>query len=551
MAPILRIVEKTYKFKKSMTNDNLDPIFDFKGTVLKNSQITMIEEIAEFIPGGFFIYYAEGKQELIYANKTVWRIFGCESLEEFKRLTGYTFKGMLHPDDYQAMEESIHKQIATSEESLDHLEFRIIKKDGSIAWITDFGRKAYTEDGPVFFVFIEDITSVAKAAENKMLKDALEEAEKANNAKARFISNMSHDMRTPLNGILGMSEVALENLDDKEKVKGSLESIKYSGQHLLTLVNNSLDIAKFDKGEIQIVNKAVDLLQELQNIKQVFGPIVNVKKQFFSVDASEISHPHVCIDESRINQVLMNLLTNASKYSPEKANIILKVHQDEPVENYVKTTFTVIDNGNGMSEDFIDKLFRPFEREDEKRVTSEQGSGLGLMVTKLIVEKMGGEIFVTSKKGQGSSFSVVINLLIADEQTRIKCVLQDRKVILAEDQFINQEIMKELLASMGAEVDVANNGLEAYELFKNSSFNEYSAIFMDLRMPIMDGFEASSKIRELERGDAKDIPIIAITADTFKDDKEKGAEVGMNAHLPKPVDIDLIVSTVAKLLRQK
>ncbi len=525
--------------------------FDFKNKILKAAQLEEIEEIAEFIPGGFFIYYAEGKQELIYANTTTCRIFGCNTLEEFKELTGYTFKGMVHPDDYEEMERSIHRQIASSDESLDHLEFRIIKKDGSIAWLTDFGRKGNTENGPVFFVFIEDITSVAKAAENKMLKDALEEAERANQAKAKFISNMSHDMRTPLNGILGLTDVVLENLDDKDKLADYLGKIKFSGQQLLTLVNNALDIAKLDKGEITILKKPVDLYKELQNIKQIFTPMINNKRQFFGVDASYIKYPRVCIDSIRINQVLMNLLSNASKYSPEKAEITLSVRQDEELfDNHVRTTFTVTDNGYGMSEEYLSRIYKPFEREDENRIGKEQGAGLGLMVTKLIVEKLGGRIEMTSKKGEGTTFSVTFNFLVAELENPGKNHLKDKKVILAEDQFINQEIMKEVLADLGAEVDIANNGLEAYELFKNSRPNEYSVIFMDLRMPVMDGFEASARIRELDREDAKTISIIAITADTFKDDKEKGERAGMNAHLPKPIDIDLINSTIGELFKK-
>ncbi len=527
----------------------MDKTFDYKSVILHAAQIEEIEKIAEFIPGGFFIYYAEGKQELLYSNRTVWRIFGCESFEEFKALTGNTFKGMVHPLDYRAMEESIAHQIHYSEESLDHLEFRIIKKNGEIAWLTDFGRKANTDKGPVFFVFIEDITSVAKAAENKMLKDALEEAERANRAKAEFISNMSHDMRTPLNGIMGNTDLALDNLDDKEKVGDYLNKIRFSGQHLLSLVNNALDVAKFDKGEISILLKPVDLLKELENIKQVFTPIVNAKKQFFGIDASEVKYPLVYLDSVRLSQVLMNLLVNASKYSPEKANIVLRVQQDEAKDGHVRTTLSVIDNGYGMSQEFLTRVFEPFEREDRARVSAEQGAGLGLIVTKLIVEKMGGEISVSSKQGEGSTFTVTLDLALVEEEKKLKSVLSGRKVLLAEDQYINQEILKETLFELGAEVSVADNGLIAYEMFRDSLPNEYSVIFMDLRMPVMDGFQASEKIRQLPRDDAKTVPIIAITADTFKDDLEKGVKVGMNAHLPKPIDIDLIAATLSTLIK--
>ncbi|MCR5078313.1 MAG: response regulator [Bacilli bacterium] len=523
--------------------------FDFKNVVIKGDQLKEIEQIAEFIPGGFFIYFAEGKQELIYANSTTCRIFGCENLEEFKKLTGFTFKGMVHPSDYQAMEDSIRRQIASSEESLDHLEFRIIKKDGTIAWLTDFGRKANSDEGPIFFVFVEDITSVAKASENKMLKAALEDAERANQAKANFISNMSHDMRTPLNGILGMSELALEHIEDKERVTDCLSKIKYSGQHLLSLVNNALDVAKLDKGDISIVPKPVDLNKELENIKLTYMPLVNFKKQTFEIDGEGILCPYICLDAVRLDQVLINLLTNASKYSADGSNIVLKVTQEEEPNDYVKTVFSVIDNGYGMDKEFLKKVFQPFEREDHKRISKEQGTGLGLVVTKLIVEKMGGEIEVESEKGKGSVFKVTLHFLKLAEKERFKTVLRDKKVILAEDQYINQEILREILVELGAEVDIADNGLEAYELFKNSLPYEYSAVFMDLRMPVMDGFESTSKIRELPRDDAKAIPIIAITADTFLEDKEKGARAGMNAHLPKPVDIELIASTLCSLIK--
>ncbi|MCR4561858.1 MAG: response regulator [Bacilli bacterium] len=514
--------------------------------------LSSITLFAEMIPGGFFVYEATGEEKLVYINKTAMRIYGCETREEFARLTGDTFPGMVHPDDYEGIEKSIQDQIHVSDESLDHLEFRAIKKNGDIAYITDFGRFVEHPDlGPLFFVFIEDITSVAKSAENKMLKDALEEKEKLMDTRKDFLSNMSHDMRTPLNGVIGMSEFAMKKTDNPE-VTSCLEKIVSSGKSLRALINDAFDLSEVESGNFAILEGPINLLTGLSYVNNSVQSEISEKHLRYSFDTAEVIHPYVLIDHVRLSQILMNFLSNACKYTPRGGEVTLKISQKSSAKpGYVDTKFEVIDNGIGISDEFKPRLFDAFEREDHRRIGKVSGSGLGLTLCRELTHAMGGKIGFTSEKNIGSNFFIEFTLKILEKQDLKEGELSDldldlssQKILIAEDQFINQEILKEMLLELGAESIVANDGLEALEDFSSSKPGDFDLILTDIKMPRMDGIELSKSIRNLSRADAKKIPIIAVTANDIDNEKDVYKEAGIDGLIPKPVDMTMLKYTL-------
>ncbi|MCR5490986.1 MAG: response regulator [Bacilli bacterium] len=537
-----------------MSNDYSKRGLRLQGLAHKN--LSEIERFSEYVPGGFFAYHAGGNEELIYANQTVCRIFGCETLEEFKELTGYTFKGMVHPDDYEQISKSIDAQLDHGDEGLDHIEFRITRKDGEISYITDFGRLVETEDwGKVFFVFIEDITFVRKSIENKMLKDALAYAEKASKAKSEFVSNMSHDLRTPLHTIAGTTELALAHLDDPEKVEKSLKQIKTSSKALLALTSDLLDIAKIENGEFVFNLRPYDIREAFQTLVDIIAGRIADKKQTFNTWIDVIQNPFVMADSVRTCQIVLNILTNANKFTPEGGQIEFSLREEpSKVDQFhARHVFVIKDNGIGMDPEFVAKACDAFEREDAQRITKDLGSGLGLFIANNILTALGGKLEIESEKGKGTTVKVAFEFSICGEE-EVENPLQGINgyhILIAEDQMINREIIKETLEDLGATVDAAQDGKEAFDLFLESEPHSYDIILMDLRMPVMDGFESTRAIRSLDRIDAKNVPIVSLTADAYYDDRVKCLEAGMDEHLPKPVEIELLTSTIKTLVKKR
>ncbi|MCR5627013.1 MAG: response regulator [Lachnospiraceae bacterium] len=520
--------------------------------------------------------------------------------------------------------------------------------------------------------------------------EAREEAVHANQAKSEFLSNMSHDIRTPMNAIIGMAAIAEDHLDDKAKVQDCLHKIDLSGKHLLGLINDVLDMSKIESGKMTLSLEALSLRVTMETICEIIRPQLRTKKQNFDIFISNIIAENVYCDGVRINQVLLNFLSNAVKFTPEGGNISISLYQEpSEKEDHVKTHLIVADNGMGMTEEFQKKLFTAFEREDNRRVHKTQGTGLGMTITKHIVEAMGGSIEVKSTPGEGTSFHVILDLetvkgnvsdmhlpewkiLVVDDnedlcksailsleelgtkpryclsgKDAIKAAIEADKdndpffailidykmddmdgietakilrerlgdavpinlisaydwaeieqeagdagingfipkplfkstlyhelikydgerdvhdiieddidpsetdisglnILLAEDNEINAEIATMILEENGVKVDWVEDGKLAVEKFEASEEGYYDAILMDLRMPHMNGFEATGVIRTMKRSDAAVIPIIAMTADAFADDAKKCIEAGMNTHLAKPINIDLLKQTLAQ-----
>ena len=398
-------------------------------------------------------------------------------------------------------------------------------------------------------------------AARKAAEQARKEAEQANAAKQEFLSSMSHDIRTPMNAIIGMTSLALDNTDDPKRVRDYLGKIALSSKHLLGLINDVLDISKIESGKMTLNVEPVSLREAMDSIVNIMQPQVTAKNQQFKAAAREILSENVCCDGVRLNQVLINLLGNAVKFTPEKGAVQLTVYQEALPEDAsrVRTHFLVSDTGIGMSKEYQKVIFESFSREDNTRVRKTEGSGLGMAITKCIVDAMGGTISVRSEQGRGSEFHVVLDLEKAAAPAASEAadgaaervndvVLKGRRILLAEDNELNWEVARELLSILELELDWAENGEICVEKFRNSPAGHYDAIIMDVRMPVMDGYEATAAIRGLEREDA-DIPIIAMTADAFSEDIQRCLERGMNDHLAKPIDIQAVTFKLKKYLK--
>ena len=398
-------------------------------------------------------------------------------------------------------------------------------------------------------------------AARKAAEQARKEAEQANAAKQEFLSSMSHDIRTPMNAIIGMTSLALDNTDDAKRVRDYLGKIALSSKHLLGLINDVLDISKIESGKMTLNVEPVSLREAMDSIVNIIQPQVTAKNQQFKAVAQEILSENVRCDGVRLNQVLINLLGNAVKFTPEKGAVQLTVYQEALPEDAsrVRTHFLVSDTGIGMSKEYQKVIFESFSREDNTRVRKTEGSGLGMAITKCIVDAMGGTISVRSEQGRGSEFHVVLDLEKAAAPAASEAadgaaervndvVLKGRRILLAEDNELNWEVARELLSILELELDWAENGEICVEKFRNSPAGHYDAIIMDVRMPVMDGYEATAAIRGLERADA-DIPIIAMTADAFSEDIQRCLERGMNDHLAKPIDIQAVTFKLKKYLK--
>ncbi len=381
-------------------------------------------------------------------------------------------------------------------------------------------------------------------------------AERANRAKSEFLSNMSHDIRTPMNGIVGMTAIASANLGNTEQVKNCLGKIAVSSKHLLGLINDILDMSKIESGKLELHEDTVGLAEAVESVVNIVQPQVQVKGQNLTAEVGELLSDSVRCDGVRLNQILLNLLGNAVKFTPEGGKIFLSCTEEVSPrgENYVRVRFRVRDTGIGMTEEFQKKVFEAFAREDNGRVQKIEGSGLGMAITKYIVDAMHGTIELDSVPDEGTEFRITLDLERAESKSAPAAVAAEeadfsgKRVLLAEDNDLNREIAEELLSEIGLAVDSAENGKICAEMFASSPEGHYDAVFMDLRMPEMNGYEATEAIRKMDRSDAKTVPIIAMSADAFSDDVDRCLACGMNAHTAKPIDMDVVKKLLAEFL---
>ena len=389
------------------------------------------------------------------------------------------------------------------------------------------------------------------------LKEARDRAEAASRAKSAFLFNMSHDVRTPMNAIIGFTDIAQKHIHDIDKVADSLQKIKNAGMHLLSLLNDVLDMSRVESGHVEITEEPADLLEIMDGIAPIVSPLAMAKNIDYKTVYDGIRDRRVRADILHINQVVINLLTNAVKYTAEGGTVTLRLEQEEDMKDGVcMYSIIVEDTGIGMSKEFMAGMFESFVRENREEVMKESGVGLGLAITKRLVTLMNGTITVASELGNGSVFTVKLPLKIQSEEeaeTREAEVihepksLEGKKILLVDDNELNREIAVEILEDSGMVVDMACNGMEAVEMVKQNGMRFYDAILMDIQMPVMNGYEATEAIRALP-DDGKPVVIIALSANAFEEDKRKSLSVGMNAHIPKPVNAAELVETLRKYI---
>lgn len=676
---------------------------------LNDQAVFMIRELGGHMPGGFFIYKAEEPGELLYANKPVFDIYGCDDLEDFKKLTGYTFRGMVHPEDYPHISASVAEQIDASDDNMDYVEYRIIRKDGAVRRVDDYGHYLETDAyGGVYTVFISDITekhdrivseleghkativtlnetigrmdadhltfsSVAQAlawdyfsiyvvdpdteafveyssseeyknlgietqganffelsrrnmealiypedrdrfmavfsrervlkiierdghftTKYRLMLDGIptyvsmkatllenrnerrliigltnidaqmkreEEfrkhmADARTRAKNDFLANMSHDIRTPMNAIVGYTNIAKSHWDEPTVVADALDKIGSSSHFLLSLINDILDISKIESGKMQLSLAACDLRDIFRRIEDITALQAKNKSITITYSHDTVHHCKVMADDLRIEQVLINITGNAIKYTPEGKSVELIAEELGATEDKkIKYRFIVRDTGIGISEEYLPHIFESFTREEKTTVNRVQGTGLGLAITAKVVEMMGGVISVKSKLGEGSEFTVELALEPSepDEDTAEAdemqpTVLNGKRVLLVEDNAINAEIATIILEQYGIAVDHAENGRIGADKVKIAEAGHYSAVLMDIQMPVMNGYEATRAIRSFSGEYYQTLPIIAMSANAYDEDIQASLDAGMNAHIAKPFQPADLIKTLYRYM---
>ena len=688
---------------------------------------SQVRRFADEMPGGFFIYRADGNEDILYANDALLRIFGCDNMADFLAWTRNSFRGMVHPDDLDEVEKSIAEQIRESRYDLDYVEYRIIRRDGEIRWVDDYGHFIKYGEGGLFYVFIGDATekrkrlaqerliwqrestqreekwksqaevyskelesisrehfrrlevieglsidyasilyvdlkedrirayrlseqfqtlfgeektlsgvrqcmesyisrwvhpedqemfrdsiapdkvgkmlanrnafqihyrilvegheayrqmyvvnvgSEAQVAQivlgtrsvdnevrheleqRRVLEEALEQAKAANVAKNAFLANMSHDLRTPMNAIMGFAQLARQHRDDPEKVRGCMDGIEESGKLLLQLFSDVLEITKIESEQVRIEESEGDLEELVGKVCEDWRDIALTKKLSLSCSLSGIRHKNIYADMGKLGEVLTHLVRNALKYTEEGGNVWVTAEETKRLsDDYAIYRFIVEDTGIGIGADFIPHIFEPFEREKNTTMSGVQGTGLGLAITKNIVDRMGGTIEAASEPGKGSRFTVTLSFRLNHmhdkgrerRESTLDRLRRGQKILLVEDNEINREIEVELLRCAGFLVDTASDGNMAANAVRNSLPGEYALVLMDIQMPVVDGHQAARLIRSIPDPELSGIPIVALSANAFDEDRRQSIRSGMNAHMAKPVNMPRLIELLEEI----
>ncbi|MDE6759403.1 MAG: response regulator [Lachnospiraceae bacterium] len=519
----------------------------------------------------FATYYVDLEANIfrmLIQKEEVGSILGVET--NFREAIRTYASNFVHPKDRKEYLEKMDYQNLLNTLSPEHpkitMEYCKIKKnnEGMIekdGWVYATIVLTETKDGkPIKALYVaQDVTEIKQKEEeeHRILQEACEAAMHANASKSDFLSRMSHDIRTPMNGIIGMTEMAKRNLDDREKVDNCLKKITVSSKHLLSLINKVLDMSKIESGKFGLTDERFHLPELIENLVTMVQPSVDAKQHNLKVNSLKVEHENVIGDAMRLQQVFMNILGNAVKYTPPGGNLEMEISEKpSKIHGYGCYEFIFKDNGIGMSKEYLEKIYEPFSRAEDSRVSKVEGSGLGMTIAMNIVSMMNGNISVQSKEGEGSQFTITVFLKLpdaviqdtelAEENSRQEAFekgkfskedFSGKRILLVEDNDLNREIATEIIGSTGIIVESAENGKLAVEKFKKMGEWYYDLIFMDIQMPVMNGYEASMAIRDTSQADAGKIPIIAMTANAFTDDIIKGKQSGMNEHITKPLDI--------------
>lgn len=451
------------------------------------------------------------------------------------------------------------------------LEVKQILSDGKYHWTSTqiiYVDNPYSEDKLAILISRRtDEQRREEERQNQALQSALDNARAANKAKSEFLSNMSHDIRTPMNAIVGMTAIAEAHLDDKQRVGECLRKIEISSRHLLSLINDILDMSKIESGKLSLRAEPFDFRQLVEETVELIKAEADAKTIQINMQLESKTEEMAVGDPLRIRQIYINILSNAVKYTPEGGSVFVEARQEKGARRgYRNHVFTCSDDGIGMGAEFLDKLFQPFERAQDSTNSRIAGTGLGMAITKNLTDLMNGSIQVKSRPGKGSVFTVVLPLPLQDvcqtDQLRSQAEYQEgfqgisgkveysgKRLLLVEDNEINREIARELLGEMGLKIEEACDGEEAVRKVEMSREGYYDLVLMDIQMPKMDGYEAVKTIRSLSRGDAKTLPVVAMTANAFDEDVRLALLAGMNAHLAKPVDRAMLEEMLYRFLK--
>lgn len=437
--------------------------------------------------------------------------------------------------------------------------------------------QGYDKDGKLCTVLVanRDVTEEKEReiAQDKNLRNALAAAEHANRAKTVFLNNMSHDIRTPMNAVIGFTALATTHIDNKELVLDYLKKIHISGQHLLSLINDVLDMSRIENGSVRIEYTVVHLPDILHDLKTIIQESVHSKQQELYIDTQDVLHEDIITDKLRLTQVLLNISSNAVKFTPVGGTVKIRV-SEKPCrrDGYTTVVFSVKDNGIGMSPEFREQVFDSFTREHTVTENGIGGTGLGMAITKNIVDMLGGTIQVESEVGKGTEFTVMLECeisgttvkgesapeqreLLKNEKQKHRAEIQrhyeGKKVLLVEDNELNREIATAIMEEIGLDVDCVEDGTDAVNIMSSAEGRKYDLIFMDIQMPKMDGYTATREIRTLNDPKCANIPIIAMTANAFEEDRKKAIKAGMNAHIAKPISADIILENLERMRQNR
>lgn len=405
----------------------------------------------------------------------------------------------------------------------------------------------------------QDVTDTVKDKQDReeLLKEALQEAQQANKVKTEFLSHMSHDIRTPINGILGLLTIAENEEEDISRQKECRRKIRQSAEHLLSLVNDVLDLSRLESGKQTRVEETFDIHEVLDHCMSILLPQAQLQQIKIQDRREEIGYARLRGCPLQLRQILINIIGNAIKYNKECGSVQILTKETQGCENTVWLEFEIKDTGIGMKEEFQKHIFEAFTQETQGARTSYAGTGLGMAITKKLVDQMGGTIHLSSQIGEGSCFFVRLPFEINRQENKESVEegqsfdVAGMHVLLAEDNELNREIAQYVLEEGKVEVTCAANGAEALEIFEKSEPGEMDCIIMDVMMPVMDGLQAAKEIRKLSREDAKTIPMIALSANAFEEDRKKTREAGMNQHVSKPLDANQLFAILTQYKKQK
>jgi len=516
-------------------------------TESKNS-LRVLKEYADTLPGGIFRYHADKEMRFDYVSQHFYDVLGYTQ-KEFEDKFKQRFSELIYIKDRARVLKEINDQIKTSD--YDTCEYRIEKKDGSLMWVRDDGHLVAGEDGLMYFyVVVVDIT------ESYLLQQALNQAKQANQAKSEFLSRMSHDIRTPMNAIIGLTSLALDEPKLTPVLENYLSKINYSSQFLLGLINDILDVAKIENGSLTLMPIPYEFKEFRQTIQTMVEPLCQKKNITFKF-TYEVSEPTILVDKVRFNQIFINLLSNAVKYTNQGGTVLFDIKTHSVNTNKITFDFLIKDNGIGMSKKFMKTMFEPFSQESTTITSEYNGTGLGLTIVHSLVNIMHGILKIESTIGNGTTIHLQLSMPIyaaqPDKQLETNVTKNDifkqKTILLVEDHPLNAMIATKLLEKQKMIVLTAKNGQEAVNSFETSAPHSIDAILMDIRMPLMDGLTATKTIRALARPDAKTVPIIAMTANAFNEDREKSLIAGMSDHLSKPIIPEKLFDTLAKYLK--